>query len=272
MTIVFKNDDTRWGVGTGAGVGGKITSLQGDENNYEFLTRIAALEDADGPVSIASIEVGSNGNTITVNLTDGSTAGPFALPVAMINPVGEWQPSTHYNYLDLFNVRAQGVYLVLIEHISDTEFDPEATDGTTDNNPLYQLWAPLRDIDYDVGFSIMGSIEGSTSRDLLAQYVLPRSIVMSAGLDGAYAFLAVATNTEDLDLSIEKNGDEIGTIVFSPGVGLQGTDGTGQFATITFLSEVSFVAGDRIAIRGPTSTDLSASDLSITLPATRTDL
>lgn len=270
MTIVFRNDDTRWGPGTGAGVGGVLTSLQYDENAYEFLTRIAALEGADGPVSISSIEV--NGSTLTVNLSDGSTAGPFPLPVAMINPVGEWQPSTHYNYLDLFNVRAMGVYLVLVEHTSATTFDPEATDGTTDANPLYQLWAPLRDINYDIAFSIMGNIEGSTSRALLGEYILPRSIVMDAGLSSAIAFLGVATETEDLDLSIEKNGEEIGTITFSPGVNTQGTDGLGQYATITFPDEISFDAGDRIGIRGPASTDLSAADLSVTLLATRTDL
>lgn len=270
MTVVFRNDDTRWGLGAGAGVGGKLTSLQADENSYEFLTRIAALEDADGPVSIASIEVSSNGNTITVNLTDGSTAGPFALPMAMINPVGEWQPNTHYDYLDLFNVRAQGVYLVLIEHTSATEFDPNATDETTDNNPIYQLWAPLRDINYDVAFSVTGSIEGATEPILLSQIVLPRPISMASGLSGGYAFLATATDTETLDLSIAHNGSPIGTITFEPGVGTD-TDG-GQFGTISFPNSISFAAGDRIGIFGPTSTDVAATDLSVTLPATRTDL
>lgn len=271
MTIVFKNDDTRWGSGAGAGVGGKLTSLQGDENNYEFLTRILALETADGPVSIASIEVGSTGNTITVNLTDGSTAGPFALPMAMINPRGEWQPDTQYHYLDLINVRAMGVYLVLVEHTSDTEFDPEATDGTTDNNPLYQLWAPLRDINIDIGFSIMGNIDGATSPNLLAQYIATRPLRMDSGLSGGYAFLNTPTSIEDLVLSIEKNGDEIGTITFSPGVG-ESTDYTGQFGTISFTSTVSFDAGDRIGIREPTTTDADAADLSISLPSTRTDI
>lgn len=269
MTIVYKNSGP-WGAGSGAGVGGKLTSLQGDQNNYEFDTRITTIEDADGPVSIASIETDSSGSTITVNLTDGSSAGPFPLPVAMINPVGEWQPLTHYNYLDLFNVRALGVYLVLVEHTSAASFDPEATDDTTDNNPLYQLWAPLRDLNYDITFSIAGSIEGATEPTLLAQIVAPRSLSMAINLPGGYAYLNTPTDTEDLDLSIQHNGNEIGTITFSPGVGVD--TGGGQFGTISFPDTVSFNAGDRIAIRGPTSTDLAAADLSVTLPATRTDL
>jgi hypothetical protein len=271
MTIKFRNTDSRWGAGSGAGGGGVLTSLQFDENNYEFQTRIETLE-ADGPREITGVTVSSDGTTITFNFSDSTSSDPIPLPIAMIHPRGEWQPSTLYDYLDLVNVRGTGVYLVLVQHTSDTEFDPEATDGSTDANPLYQLWAPLRDINYDIAFSIMGGIEGSTSRLLLGEYILPRSIVMDAGLAGAYAFLGVATAVEDLDLSIEKNGEEIGTITFSPGVNLQGTDGLGQFAAISFPSEISFDAGDRIAIRGPTSADADASDLSITLPATRTDL
>lgn len=269
VSIVFKNDDTRWGSGTGSGVDGKLTSLQFDENNYHLKTAVETLQGAV-PKAISSITYLAN--AIQVNYNDNTSDGPFPLPVALINPVGEWMPNTHYNYLDLFNVGGQGVFLVLLEHTSDATFDANATDGTTDNSPLYQLWAPLRDINYDIAFSIMGNIEGSTARLLLGEYILPRSIVMAQDLDGAYAFLGVATSVEDLDLSIEKNGEEIGTITFSPGVNTQGTDGLGQFATISFPSEISFDAGDRIAIRGPTSADADAADLSITLPATRTDL
>lgn len=267
MTIVFRNDDTRWGVGTGAGVGGRVTSLQVDENFYEIDTRLDSVE-AD--LAGLDMEVVYSGSTITFNFSNGTTSGPFPLPVAMINPTGEWQPNTHYNYLDLFNVRAQGVFLVLLEHTSDATFDPDATDGSTDNLPLYQLWAPLRDINYDVAFSVTGSIEGATERIILSQIVLPRSITMASGLSGGYAFLGTATDTETLDLTIEQNGEEIGTITFEPGVGTD-TDG-GQFGTISFPNDIEFVASDRIAIRGPTSTDNAAANLSVTLPATRADI
>lgn len=267
IPIVFKNDDTRWGSGTGSGVGGRLTSLEGDENNYRLKTAVETLQGAT-PKAISSITYLAN--SIQINYNDSTSDGPFPLPVAMINPVGEWLPLTHYNYLDLFNVRAQGMFLVLQEHTSDATFDANATDGTTDNNLLYQLWAPLRDINYDVALSIAGSIEGATEPTLLAQIVVPRALTMTANLVGGYAYLDTPTDTETLDLVIEHNGNQIGTITFEPGVGID--TGGGQFGTISFPDDVDFVAGERIAIRGPTSTDLAAADLSVTLPATRADI
>lgn len=267
VSIVFRNDDTRWGSGTGAGVGGKVTSLQEDENHYNLKTAVETLQAAE-PKAISSITYLAN--AIQVNYNDSTSDGPFPLPVAMINPVGEWLPLQHYNYLDLFSVGGQGMFLVLVEHTSAASFDANATDGTTDNNPLYQLWAPLRDVNYDVSFSITGSIEGATEPTLLAQIVVPRAMTMAENLSGGYAYLNTPTDTETLDLVIEQNGNQIGTITFEPGVGLD--TGGGQFGTISFPADVNFVASDRIAIRGPTSTDLAAADLSITLPATRTDI
>ena len=71
---VFRNDDTRWGSGTGSGVGGKLTSLQVDENFYGLDQRVDTLEAAT-PKAISSTTY--TGNTITVNYNDATSDGPF---------------------------------------------------------------------------------------------------------------------------------------------------------------------------------------------------
>lgn len=271
MTWTFKNTDTRWGAGTGSGVDGKLTSLQGDENTYEAKIRIEALEGQEA-VSVSSITY--TGSTITFNMSDSTTHGPFPLPVAMINPVGEWQADTHYNYLDLVNVRAQGIFLVLIEHTTATDFDANATDGSTDNSPIYQLWAPNPAREYDIAISYKGEPPGDSS--IIAQILAPHSYTLLSGIEDAFAYLGTAAQNQTLVFSIEQNGSEIGTITFEPGVGAE-TDG-GQFGVIEFPNDTDFVPGDRLVIRAPAVSDVPttdgfpvASDLSVSIPATRTD-
>lgn len=274
FTPTFKNTDTRWGAGTGAGVAGRLTSLQADENIFGFLEWLTELA-AEGPLQIEDITFA--GNAITIEMSDNTTRGPFLIPVAMLNPRGFWQNDQTLFYLDLVNVRGNGLYLVLVDHItpsSPAAFDPDATDDSTDNNLLYKLWAPIADYNYDVAISLPGVVpDGAVS---LAQLVFSREILMPADLPFAQAYLAIAAQNTAVVITIEKNGNEIGTITFTPGVGVN-TDGS-QTSGVIFPAAVSFEAGDVLVLRAPIISDtagtdgLQASDLSITLPAIRQDI
>jgi hypothetical protein len=82
---------------------------------------------------------------MTFHFTDSSTQ-TIPLPVITLKYVGPWMPSTPYVRGDLFTESGtSGFYQVLENHTSAATFNPNATDGTTANNPLYQLWMPLFD-------------------------------------------------------------------------------------------------------------------------------
>jgi hypothetical protein len=63
------------------------------------------------------------------------------LPVATLQYVGSWMPTTPYVRGNLFT-QDSGFYQVLQDHTSAATFDPSATAG---GNPLYALWMPLFD-------------------------------------------------------------------------------------------------------------------------------
>jgi hypothetical protein len=276
----FRYPDTRWGAGTGAGVGGRVTGHQQDENIWGLFAAIEALQTATAAgLFLAATPVTFTGNSLTFHFSDGSTAGPFPLPVLQLNPVGEWQPFTTYHYADLFNVKGVGLFFVTIYGdgiASGATFDPTADDGTTAHNLLYRIWAPLRDINYDVAMSLSGTLAGDSS--ILAQILLPRAVKMTAGLSGAYAYLATAPQHVDQTLTIEKNGVSIGSIDFPVGTAQIIDTSGGQEGVFTFSSDVTFAAGDRLVIRAsgtpdtPNTAGAQASDLSVTLPSTRQDI
>lgn len=118
----------------GAGKGSDLTAAEVDNNFYDKETRITAVEAAGVGVGIDSITV--SGDQMTVTLTDASTQGPFTLPTVAWNPVGAWQPSTLYSAMDVVSYGGSA-YLVLVDHTSDTTFDPNATESTAQD--IYQL-------------------------------------------------------------------------------------------------------------------------------------
>jgi hypothetical protein len=71
-------------------------------------------------------------------------------------------------------------------------------------------------------------------------------------------------------LSIEKNGVEIGTIIFDAGGDID-TDG-GQLGDFSIPANADFVAGDRYGLRVTQSDDALPADLSVTLPFIRMDM
>jgi len=211
---------------------------------------------------------------MTFHFTDG-TSQVIPLPVVNMEYVGPWTNSTPYRRGHLFS-SGNGYFQVLEEHTTPdapAPFDPNATDDTTDNNPLYSLWFPLRDVNYDAAIFVPGSIQREAD-DLLFQGIANRTMRLPAGdAAGAYAYLEVgndSTGSTDIVLSVEKNGTEIGTIVFEAAGDLD-TNG-GQTGEFFILAEVSFAEGDRYALRVTQSDNAEPSGLSVTLPFIRTDI
>jgi hypothetical protein len=90
MTLAYRTAGA-WG----AGEGGRLPSHTIDLNFYELLTRVIALEaDPDDPRSIDSFTV--DGNSLTINMSDATSEGPFILPTSTFIFRDEWTPATLY--------------------------------------------------------------------------------------------------------------------------------------------------------------------------------
>jgi len=171
--------------------------------------------------------------------------------------------------------RGLGIFQVLEDHTTPpppATFDPSATDESTDQNPLYQLWMPLRDVNYDAAIFVPGSIQRLPD-DALFQGIANRTMRLASGNAHAYAYLDVgndATGGTDIILSIEKNRVEIGTITFQAAGDLD-TDG-GQIGTFDIPADTDFAEGDRYALRVTQSDNAEPAGLSVTLPFLRTDI
>lgn len=114
----------------GAGQGSNLTAAQVDTNFFNLKDALEGLlGDIPAGVSISNVTV--TGSQMTVWLEDGSSFGPFTLPVANWAWRGEWTADTGYFAFDVFRVGLTGVYLVLQDHVSASEFDPaeENTEG-----------------------------------------------------------------------------------------------------------------------------------------------
>lgn len=120
-------DNTKWG----AGKGSNLTPGEVDENFWDLGQRTAVLE-ANPPAPVGIDHVTTAGNTFTIVLTDGSSQGPFNLPAAKFNLVGEWAPNVPY-VPNSFVTEAGKTYLILHPHTSGAFFDPGANDGAGHN-------------------------------------------------------------------------------------------------------------------------------------------
>jgi len=124
-----------WGPGKGA-------NLQPSEVDNNFWNVAQALVDLETnpavPVGIESITM--SGSLMTIYLTDGSTMGPFPIPIATFSWRGEWQPTTSYAELDVFSKSDTGIFLVLLAHTSGAEFDPDIQVGDPPAPALQKLF------------------------------------------------------------------------------------------------------------------------------------
>lgn len=255
MTIVYVTTGA-WGTGTGA----PNSAAQVDGNFYDVDQRIVGLTGdlAEGK-RIDTVDYTSI--SMTFHYTDGSTQ-VIPLPIATLEYVGPWTNSTPYLRGQMI-VADNGFYQVLVSHTTPAlpaVFNPNATDGT---NPLYALWMPLRDVNYDAAVFVPGSIQ-RTAGELIWQGVANRTMNLASGDDGAFAYLDVASSAApNLVFAIEKNGIGIGTITFVP---------SGQTGSFNIPTATSFAEGDRYALRATASANAVAAGLSVTLPFIRTDI
>jgi hypothetical protein len=268
MTIVYVTSGA-WGAGTGT----PNSAAQVDGNFYDVDQRIVAVN-ADLAEGKRIDTVTYSPTSMTFHFTDG-TSQVIPLPVAVITYVGQWTNSTPYTPGQMISVRGLGMYQVLVSHTTPplpAIFDPNATDDSTDHNPLYSFWMPLYDINYDAAIFMPGSIQRDPD-ELLFQGVATRTMNLASGNSHAYAYLDVGndgTGATDIVLSIEKNRVEIGTITFAAGGDID-TDG-GQHGTFNVPTFAEFAEGDRYALRVTQSDNAGPSGLSVTLPFLRTDI
>jgi hypothetical protein len=258
MTVVYVTNGS-WGTGTGS----PISAAQVDGNFWDVDQRIVDLT-ADLAEGKRIESVTYTSNSMTFHFTDG-TSQVIMLPIASLTYVGEWVNSTPYASGNLVSVKSLGMFQVLQNHTtppSPAPFDPAAVDGS--GNPLYQMWFPLVDVNYDAAIFVPGAIQRSPG-ELFFQGIANRPMKLNSGNANAYARLETASSggAANIIIAIRKNATEIGTITFAS------SSNTGTF-NIPAMTE--FAAGDRYSLRVTQSDNAVAADLSVTLPFIRTDI
>ena len=267
--IIFRTTDgARWGAAGGLGTGGNLTPTQFDENMWELLTRIQAIEnDPPEAVGIASFTV--IGSQFQVNMTDASTRGPYDLPIAVFRDVGIWVNDMPLLAMDFFQVAGRGYYRTVIAHTTPSApaiFDPDAIDedsgSPTFGQALYSLVLGEDASIYDVGFFMPGRPgQGINVGEEMFAHTFVRDVILEEDLPGSLIVLFTAT-AADLDFSITKNTVEVGTAHIEAGE----TEGT-----FVLADQVSFAAGDTLAVLPPASLDSTARGLKISFKALRDD-
>lgn len=259
--LSFKTtDNTKWGAGNGLGTGGNLTPQQADEDIWVLHSRIQVLE--DNPPTARSIESFTViGSQLQVNMSDGSTEGPFDLPIATFQMKGDWVNDMTYYPLDVVSVPHDGLYVVNIQHTtpaSPATFDPQADDGS--GNLLYtkvfgdDAWI------YDVGWFYPGQPGLGIEDDApIAAHLFRRAVICPANLVDSGAELRVPP-ASDLSFDLQVNGVVKGSVDFASGE---------TVGTFTFATQVSCAPGDIIQIMKPSAVDSAAKDLTVTLILTR---
>src|SRR5580765_1727009 len=266
MTIVYVTSGA-WGSGSGT----PNSAAQVDGNFHNLDQRVVDLV-ADVAEGKRIDHISYTANSMTVHFTDG-TSQVIPLPIAVLTLVGEWMHSKTYFRGNMVTYSPLGIFQVLQAHTTPpppAPFDPSAVDGSS--NPLYQLFMPLHDVNYDAAVFVPGSIQRDPD-ELLWQGVANRAMKLLPGDAGCYAYLDVgndATGATDVILSIETNGTAIGTVTFAAG-GTVDAHG-GQLGAFSIPAQADVAAGDRYALRVTQSDNTAPSDLSVTLPFIRTDI
>lgn len=216
--------------------GAPLTAAEVDANFRFVQDEIEDIQE-NPPVanSISNVTVGGGGGTFSVHLEDGTIFGPFNLPTAMVTWRGEWIPDTGYFYLDLVYTLTGGVYLVLIDHVSADEFDPDAeiTEGTL----YHHIWGPVTAtqspvvVVSDPVFAPAPSQAGSFFRCLSECTVVISSLGMDVSMEFHFLQEGSGTVTFDCDTNDE----------FVPYPGhLFETGGQGRVVTVKHLGSGVF--------------------------------
>lgn len=271
MAIVYRTDGA-WGTGLGS----DLSAAQIDGNFWDHEQRIATLE-SNPPVAVSISDITSNGTSLTISMSDGSTYGPFTMPTAEFHDTGVILNSTTYYPLDLVSVPSVGIFLVEYQITTPAAplnpFDRAAVDATS-GNPVYkQIFGVAGGANYDISFSVIGVIPADGNP--LREFMVTRALKIPASLTGSVIYLGTATAVETLvfpiyQLTSAGASTQIGTATFTAGTGVDASGG--QTATIDFAADVNFAITDRLVIDAPTVQDASAKDLVMTIQATRTDV
>lgn len=256
VPILFRStDNSKWGPGKDA----KLTIAEGDGNLWEIQKAVEGLlNDPPVPISISNFIVA--GSQLSIQLTDGSSYGPFQLPFASFRYRKEGYVSGGtYNELDLLPVPNKGLFLVNYTHTPTGAFNPNATNG--DGKPLYTLLFGEDVTIYDVGFSFPGKPGLGIDADRpMAQHVVARDSVCWLSSETSISVVKLLdAPTADLVVEIQKNGAAIGDMTVPAG------ETTG---TVTLSDDVQFVRGDVLAFIKPDE-DVTAKDLVATLALRR---
>ena len=253
-------DNTKWGAGTGGGTAGNLTAGQVDGNFWELYTRLKSIED-NPPEAVSIMGFTVIGSQLQVNMTDGTTQGPFTLPVATFRMMGNWVNDMPLLPLDVITVPHDGVYFVNIEHTTPpapATFDANADDGS--GNLLYSKVFGDDAAIYDLGWFFPGSPGlGIEDGAPIAGHEFVRAVVCPIDLVDSKASVRVP-HAVDTSYPLQVNGTDVGSVDFASG------DTAGTF---TFADEVSCAAGDVIHLLRPDAIDSAAKDLSVTLTLTR---
>lgn len=265
--VVFRTTDGgRWGAAGGSGTGGNLTPLQFDENMWELLTRIQALEN-DPPTAVSIVSFTVIGSQFQVNMSNGAHLGPYQLPIATFNLQGEWVNAMTYTELDIVSAVHHGLYLVLHDHItpaSPAVFDPDAIDDDSGSpsfgEPLYQQLFGEDTYIYDLGWFFPGKPGiGVEDAAAIAGHVFVHAVTLSIGLPGSKATLKIAA-AADLSFPIEHNDTAVGSVDFDAGE---------TVGTFTFAAAVDVAVGDTVVLIKPTAVDVDARELAVTIKAAR---
>lgn len=252
MAIVFRTAGA-WGPGSV----GDLTPEEVDNNFWELLQRIEALENTPPtPISIDHFLV--EGTLLTIVLTDASEHGPFVLPIAQWRWTGEWLPTTQYFVGDIVE-ESGNTYFIRVQHISGVTFDPGLF---TAEGQVYILLLARATIVNDVNLHFDGLL--SAGDDVLATYVAVRSFAIPANFTDSQAWLRFATTTSAITFPIYKNETIIGAITFTPGELTEGAGQFGVFASVDAVNPVEMTETDRLSIGQSYELDDTASSLSIT--------
>jgi hypothetical protein len=253
-------DNAKWGAGTGAGAGGKLTPTQADLNFWQLYSRLKELED-NPPEAVNILGFTVIGSQFQVNMSDGSHLGPYPLPIATFRMVGNWVNNMPLLQLDIVTVPHDGVYLVNVSHTTPAlpaVFDPDADDGS--GNLLYTKVFGDDAYIYDLGWFYPGVPgQGIDDSSPIAGHEVGRPVVFPANLPDSKASLRVPP-AADLSFDITINGVTKGSVDFASG---------NTAATFTWAADVSCADGDIIYLMKPSVLDSAARDLTITLILTR---
>lgn len=252
MGMTFRTvDGAKWGSGKGA----NLDPVEVDENFWELMLRLDALEtNPPAAISIDSIEVDLN--QMTIHLSDGSSQGPFTLPTSQWQWTGAWRTNTVYFINDIFSFDG-AIYRVAVAHTSDaTTFDPNALSGS---GYVYNLLLdpPNQSYDCSMFFNYAIPVKG----ELLMQHVAVRDFVIAGDFNQSKGFMRVAPTTQILVFEVRKvdNAFEtetvIGTLTFDPADTPNQTFDGGQFGVFAGLGspvdDIQFSASDRLNVYAP---------------------